>query len=193
LNLDFKLQLIESESKGRIISTPRIVTQNKKSATITSTEQTSFRVQQPATGTSPALATFQNISADLTLTVTPQVTNDGAISMTINLAKASFGSRPSEGAPPNVNRRNINTNVLVDNGSTVVIGGLYSTESLDTVSGIPVLKDLPLIGWFFRSPKVTSLGKKELIIFMTPRIINQEEAGLSDRQSAKTSVETTPL
>jgi type IV pilus assembly protein PilQ len=113
--------------------------------------------------------------------------------MTINLAKASFGSRPSEGAPPNVNRRNINTNVLVDNGSTVVIGGLYSTESLDTVSGIPVLKDLPLIGWFFRSPKVTSLGKKELIIFMTPRIINQEEAGLSDRQSAKTSVETTPL
>jgi type IV pilus assembly protein PilQ len=193
MNLDFKLQLIESESQGRIISTPRIVTQNKKAATITSSAQTSFRVQQPATGTSPALATFQNISADLTLTVTPQVTNDGAISMTINLAKASFGSRPSGDAPPNLNRRNINTNVLVDNGSTVVIGGLYSTDSLESISGIPVLKDLPLIGWLFRSPKNTIIDKKELIIFMTPRIINQEEAGLSDRQSAKTTVETTPL
>jgi type IV pilus assembly protein PilQ len=189
LNLDVNLQLMESESKGRIISTPRVVTQNKKKATITSSEQTSFRVQQLApTGTASAV-TFQNISADLNLTVTPQVTNDGAISMGITLTKSAFGTRPTADAPPNITRRNVDTNVLVDNGSTVVIGGLYSTSTLETRSGIPFLKDLPLIGWLFSTPHAPDTTKNELIIFMTPRIMNQDEAGLSDRQ-AKTSAQT---
>jgi type IV pilus assembly protein PilQ len=186
LNLDLNLQLMESESKGRIISTPKVVTQNKKAASITSSEQTSFLVQQLATGTAPAVATFQNISADLNLTVTPQVTNDGAVSMQITLSKSAFGTRPTTNAPPNITRRNITTNVLVDNGSTVVIGGLYQTTTLETVSGVPFLKDIPLLGWLFRTPYAPDTSKNELIIFMTPRIMNQEEAGLSDRQ-AKTS------
>lgn len=189
LNLDLNLQLMESESKGRIISTPKVVTQNKKVATITSSEQTSFRVQQLATGTAPAVATFQNISADLNLTVTPQVTNDGAISMQIQLQKSAFGTRPTVDSPPNISRRNVTTNVLVDNGSTVVIGGLYQTSTLETRSGIPYLKDLPLIGWLFSTPYAPDTTKNELIIFMTPRIMNQEEAGLSDRQ-AKVSGQT---
>ena len=189
LNLDVNLQLMESESKGRIISTPRVVTQNKKKATITSSEQTSFRVQTlTATGT-PGAITFNNISADLNLTVTPQVTNDGAISMAITLTKSAFGTRPTGDAPPNITRRNVDTNVLVDNGSTVVIGGLYSTSTLETRSGIPFLKDLPLIGWLFSTPHAPDTTKNELIIFMTPRIMNQDEAGLSDRQ-AKTSAQT---
>jgi type IV pilus assembly protein PilQ len=192
LNLDFNLQLLESESKGRVISTPRIVTQNKKAATINSSQQTSFRVVQPATGNTPPLTTFQNISADLTLTVTPQVTNDGAISMQINLTKSSFGTRPTEDAPPNMNRRNLNTNVLVDNGSTVVIGGLYQTDSLEAHSGVPFLKDLPLVGWLFRSPLNSTTAKNELVVFMTPRIINQDEAGFSER-SAKTEATSTEL
>lgn len=183
LNLDVNLQLMESESKVRIISTPKVVTQNKKAATITSSEQTSFRVQQPATGVQPALATFQNISADLNLSVTPHVTNDGAISMQITLAKAAFGTRPTPDSPPNVNRRNITTNVLVDNGSTVVIGGLYQTSNVEGHAGIPFLKDLPLVGWLFRTPNTTDTTKNELIIFMTPRILNQEEAGFSERRA----------
>jgi type IV pilus assembly protein PilQ len=186
LNLDLNLQLMESESKGRIISTPRVVTQNKKEATITSSEQTSFRVQVPATGLQPALATFQNISADLNLTVKPHVTNDGAISMEIGLSKSAFGTRPTSDAPPNITRRNITTNVLVDNGSTVVIGGLYQTATLETFSGIPFLKDLPLVGWLFRTPYAPDTTKNELIIFMTPRIMNQDESGMVDRQAAKT-------
>lgn len=185
LNLDFNLQLMESESKGRIISTPRIVTQNKKSATITSSESTSFRVQQLATGIAPAVATFQTVSANLTLNVTPQVTNDGAIGMQIALTKSAFGTRPTTDAPPNQTSRNINTNVLVENGSTVVIGGLYQTSTLETRSGVPFLKDLPLIGWLFSSPYAPDTSKNELIIFMTPRIMNQEEAGFTDRQAAK--------
>ena len=184
LGLDFKLQLLESESKGRVISTPRVVAQNKKPATITSSQQTSFRVQQVATTTAPALATYQNISADLTLTVTPQVTNDGAISMQIALLKSSFGTRPSADAPPNMNRRNINTSVLVDNGSTVVIGGLYQVDTLDTSGGIPFLRNLPLVGWLFSQPNANVTQKNELIIFMTPRIINQEQAGFNERAAA---------
>ena len=187
LNLDLNLQLMESESKGRIISTPKVVTQNKKAATISSAEQTSFRVQQLATGNQPAAATFQNIQADLTLRVTPQVTNDGAISMDITLSKSAFGVRPTADAPPNITRRNVTTNVLVDNGSTVVIGGLYQTSTLETRSGVPFLKDLPLVGWLFKSPYAPDTTKNELIIFMTPRIMNQEEAGMSGRQEAKTS------
>jgi type IV pilus assembly protein PilQ len=193
LNLNFNLQMMESESKGRIISTPRIVTQNKKPATISSTEQTSFRVQQPATGQSPALATFQNVSAALNLSVTPQVTNDGAIALAIAITKSSFGDRPTPDAPPNTSSKVVNTNVLVDNGSTVVIGGVYSNENSETHSGIPYLKDLPLVGWLFRTPFAPITRKSELIIFMTPRIMNQEEAGFSERSAAKTGVSETQL
>ena len=193
LNLDLNLQLMESESKGRIISTPKVVTQNKKAATITSSEQTSFRVQQPATGNQPALATFENISADLNLQVTPQVTNDGAISMQINLSKSAFGTRPTNDAPPNITRRNITTNVLVDNGSTVVIGGLYQTSTLETRSGVPFFMDLPLIGWLFKTPYAPDTTKNELIIFMTPRIMNQDEAGMIDRQASRSDLTNSEL
>lgn len=187
LNLDLNLQLMESESKGRIISTPKVVTQNKKPATITSTEETSFRVQQPATGNSPALATFEKVQAELSLKVTPQVTNDGAITMEIDIAKSAFGTRPTADSPPDQTSRNVKTNVLVENGSTVVIGGLYQTSTLETQSGIPFLKDLPLVGWLFRSPYAPDTNKNELIVFMTPRIINQEEAGMTNRQASKDS------
>jgi type IV pilus assembly protein PilQ len=183
LNLDFNLQLMESEEKARIISTPKVVTQNKKAATITSSEQTSFRIQQPATGLQPALATFQNVTADVNLQVTPQVTNDGAIAMQLSLQKSAFGSRPTPDAPPNQTTRNITTNVLVENGSTVVIGGLYQTSNLETVSGVPYLKDLPLVGWLFRTPYAPDIRKNELIIFVTPRIMNPEEAGFADRRT----------
>lgn len=183
LNLDFNLQLMESEAKGRIISTPKIVTQNKVEATITSTEETSYRVQQQATGTQVALATFEKVSADLTLKVTPHVTNDGAVIMDIDLKKSAFGSRPTNDSPPDQTSRNIKTKVLVDNGSTIVIGGLYQTSTLETVSGVPFLKDLPLVGWLFRTPQAPDTTKNELIIFMTPRVMNQEAMGMSQRQA----------
>lgn len=185
LNLDFNLQLMESESKGRIISTPRVVTQNKKAATITSSEQTSFPVTTLSAAGTPAQISFQNVSADLNLSVTPQVTNDGAISMQISLNKSAFGTKPTSTSPPNIIRRNVNTNVLVDNGSTVVIGGVYQTSTLETVSGVPFLKDLPLVGWLFRTPHAPDTTKNELIIFMTPRILNQEEAGFKESRASK--------
>lgn len=183
LNLDFNLQLMESEAKGRIISTPKIVTQNKVTAEIKSTEETSYRVQQQATGNQVALATFEKAQADLSLRVTPHVTNDGAVVMDIELNKSAFGTRPTSDSPPDQTRREIKTTVLVDNGSTIVIGGLYQTSTLETVSGIPFLKDLPLVGWLFRTPQAPDTAKNELIIFMTPRVMNQEAMGASQRKA----------
>ncbi len=189
-NLDFNLQLMESESKGRIISTPKVITQNKKEATINSSEQTSFQVTQVQAGATNPVVTFQNITADLNLKVKPQITNDGSISMDIDLTKSAFTTRPSTAAPPNKSTRSVKTTVLVENGSTVVIGGLYQTQSLESSSGIPFLKDLPLVGWLFKSPYNPESTKNELIIFMTPRIINQDEAGFVERQAINQATDT---
>lgn len=183
LNLDFSLQMMENEQKGRIISTPKVVTQNKKVANITSSLQTSY-AETVNTGVGQNITTFKPITASLNLSVTPQVTNDGAISMKVTLSKQSFlTTGPGGGAPPDLASRNVDTNVLVENGSTVVIGGLYQTNTSETVSGIPVLKDLPLIGWLFRNPDNEQRVKDELIIFLTPRIMNQEEAGFVDNKN----------
>lgn len=184
LNLDFSLQMMENEQKGRIISTPKVVTQNKKLATITSSLQTSY-AETVNTGVGQNITTFKPITASLNLNVTPQVTNDGAISMKVAINKQSFlTTGPGGGAPPDLATRNVDTNVLVENGSTVVIGGLFQTNNSETVTGIPVLKDLPLIGWLFRNPENETRVKDELIIFLTPRIMNQEEAGFTDKKSS---------
>ena len=178
-DLAFSLQLMETESKGKIIASPKVVTQNKKPATLISQEVTSFTQATVVNGVTQQ--TFAQANADLNLTVTPQVTNEGSISMLVNIAKTSFGTRPSPDAPPNQSTRSINTEVLVDNGSTVVLGGIYNYTHTDAHSGVPFLKDIPLIGWLFRTAYAPVTTKNEMVIFLTPRIINQEEDGLVDR------------
>ncbi len=185
VNLSSTLELMESESKVRIVTAPKVITQNKKAATITSTETTAFLVTTIANGQS--INTFRSIPVSINLTVTPQVTNEGAINLDVNLTKGAFGDRTSPNAPPNTTTRVLRTNVLVDNGSTVVLGGLYSTTFTENHSGIPFLKDLPLVGWLFRTPYNPSNARNELLIFLTPRIINQEESGLIDRQNSSSA------
>lgn len=179
IDLNFALQLMENESKGKVIASPKVITQNKKPANLTTSDTTSFAVTNGAGDT--ATTSFQEVSADLSLDVTPQVTNEGSIALDISISKSQFGTRPSPDAPPNKQTRKVKTNVLVDNGSTIVLGGIYSYTKSESMSGIPFLKDIPLIGWLFRTPYAPSTTKNEMIIFLTPRIINQEEAGLADR------------
>jgi type IV pilus assembly protein PilQ len=181
-NLNFTLNMMEFESKGKIISSPKVITQNKKAATIQSTDTTSFVQSTVSQGV--VTNTFAQASAQLSLAVTPQVTNDGSISMAVTISKTGFLGRIADNAPPDTLRNNIDTNVLVENGSTMVLGGLYKTQESQSHSGLPFLKDLPLIGWLFRTPYNPSQSKSELIIFLTPRIINQEEAGLVDRNTS---------
>lgn len=179
LDLTFQLQLMESESKGKVISSPKVITQNKKEATLGSKLTSSYAV---VTGTGDdRQVSFEEIAAEVSLKVTPQVTNEGSIALEIDLKREVFGQRPQPEAPPNITKREVKTNVLVENGSTVVLGGLYQYTKQEGHSGIPFLKDLPLVGWLFRSAYNPATTKEELIIFLTPRIINQESAGLSDR------------
>jgi type IV pilus assembly protein PilQ len=181
-NLNFTLNMMEFESKGKIVSSPKVITQNKKAATIQSTDTTSFVQSTVSQGV--VTNTFAQASAQLSLAVTPQVTNDGSISMAVTISKTGFLGRIADNAPPDTLRNNIDTNVLVENGSTMVLGGLYKTQETQSHSGLPFFKDLPLIGWLFRTPYNPSQTKSELIIFLTPRIINQEEAGLVDRNTS---------
>ncbi len=175
-NLNFQLQLLESESKGKIIASPRVVTKHNVKAQLSSSDETSY-VEREGTG-EDATVTFKNKEAKLDLIVTPLVTNDGAIDLVIELVKEQFGNRPSADAPPNIQKRKISTSVLVDNGSTIVLGGLYNFEKRESHSGVPFLKDIPLVGWLFRTPHNPQTTKQELVIFITPRIVNQEKAGL---------------
>ncbi|PIK14481.1 type IV pilus secretin PilQ [Halobacteriovorax sp. JY17] len=180
LNLSFTLQLLETESKGKIVASPKVITQNKKKAVISTKETTSFSKSLSTNGAAQEV-TFEEAEASLSLEVTPQVTNEGSISLELDLLKQQFGTRPSASAPPDKQERRVTTNVLVDNGSTIVIGGVYNYEKRESHSGVPFLKDIPLVGWLFRTPYAPEVIKQELLIFLTPRIVNQEEAGIVEK------------
>jgi type IV pilus assembly protein PilQ len=180
-NLAFSLELMESESKGKIISSPKVITENNKPATISNKTTRRFIVNAlDANGNQ--VPTSTPIPATISLNVTPKVTNEGSIAMAVSVTKQGYGSQDVAGELPSTTDRSVNTNVLVENGSTVVIGGIYQTEDFQIESGIPFLKDLPLVGWLFKNAYNPSKSRNELIIFLTPRIINQEEAGLVNRE-----------
>jgi type IV pilus assembly protein PilQ len=177
-NLAFQLQMLETESKTKIIATPKIITENKQKASISTTDSRFFTITTPSSTDGDPTVTTDEREAVLQLDVTPQVTNDGSISLVIDLKKEQFGAQDGETNPAKQGRE-LKTKVLVDNGSTIVIGGVYNFDKVEAHSGIPFLKDIPLIGWLFRSPYSPVTNKSELIIFITPRIINQEKAGLA--------------
>lgn len=178
-DLAFNLQLMESESKGKIIASPKVVTENKKKAKIETSDKRFFVVRTIEGDTTTT--EVKEVEATLTLEVTPQVTNEGSISLEISLLKEQFAAQIDPSLPPPEQGRTVETNVLVDNGSTIVIGGIYNFEKRENHSGVPFLKDIPLIGWLFRTAHNPSTEKNELVIFITPRIVNQEEAGLLDK------------
>lgn len=182
-DLTFNLQFMENESWGKVITSPRIITQNKVAASITQTENRSFLIPSVtlADGTQTP-SSFETVSVTLGLTVTPQVTNDGSIIMVIALNRGSFQEQVDTSVPPPTISRDVSTTVLADNGSTIVIGGIYSYTTTESTSGLPYLKEIPIVGWLFKSFYNPSVSKTELIIFLTPRIINQEEAGLVNRE-----------
>ncbi len=179
LNLDFQLNLMESEEKAKIISSPKVITKNNVKAEITQDENSYYLSTVIANNTTTATWTPQQ--AKLNLAVTPQVTNEGSISLEVSVQKDSLGAQIAQNQPRSETKRVIKTQVLVDNGATVVVGGIYTYTNTESHSGIPFLKDIPLVGWLFRTQYNPQTEKKELIIFLTPRIINQEEAGLVDR------------
>lgn len=182
----FNLELMEFNQEAKIISSPKVITENKQKAKITSADTRRLIVQniQPAAAGGagaqvPPATDVEEVEAALELEVTPNITNDGSIALQVKINKTGFSSNDT--STLDTNSRTLETNTLVDNGSTVVLGGIYQTQERQSQSGIPVLKDLPLLGWLFRSSYNPETRKVELIVFITPRIINQEEAGLTGR------------
>lgn len=166
--VDLELSALQTEGRGEIVSTPRIITANQKEARIEQGVEIPF--QESA---SSGATTTQFKKAVLSLTVTPQITPDDKIIMDLLVSKDSVGAlTPSAtgGLVPSIDTRTIETQVLVSDGQTVVLGGIYETETRQTVRKVPFLGDIPGLGALFRSTSTTST-KSELLIFVTPRIL----------------------
>jgi type IV pilus assembly protein PilQ len=164
------LSLSEIEGKVRILSSPRIVTLNNEQATITQTTKVPY-VESPGS-TAPGVVvtpTTNFLDIPLTLAVTPQITADSSVIMNVNITRSFLGAGSTPGNPV-VDTRTANTRVMVKNGQTSIIGGVYQNDTRNSETGVPFLKDIPLIGGLFKS-RDNSITKQELMIFITPRVI----------------------
>jgi type IV pilus assembly protein PilQ len=169
LRLSAILSLAESESRTRVVSSPRTVVLNKQAATIVQGVPVLVPVTvQTQVGTAPSTEVK---SANLSLAVTPTVTNDGNIVM--NLTIANDTPKDLGNGNTGIAARNMSTQVVAESGSTIAIGGVYTANETSSEAGIPGLRKLPIIGALFgaESKKVT---RSELFIFVTPRVLNEE-------------------
>lgn len=156
--LNLELSALQVEGKGKIISSPRVITANQKEAKIEQGQEQFFNL---------GFGQSQLKKAVLGLDVTPQITPDKRIILNVHITDDSF----QDAVAGTLNTKTITTQVLLDNGQTVVIGGIYTRDRLNTVSKVPFFGDLPLIGWIFRNHQ-TNDQRDELLIFLTPRILS---------------------
>lgn len=165
LLLDLELAALETENRSEIISQPKVITSNRNKAVIRSGEEI------PYTSTdSDGERTTNFRQAELRLEVTPQIVGDGRIFLTLQVNNDSKGEETAT-AGPTINTNAVETQVLVNNGETIVIGGIFTSQNIKFESKVPLLGDIPLIGWLFRNT-TSKQEKVELLIFITPRMIN---------------------
>ena len=174
-SLTAALQLFEKESQIRVVSSPRVVTVNNETASISQIVNIPVRQTTPSTGPGqPPTTTFSYQPIELGLKVTPQITAESDVIMQIDLKREFAGNVPGNGEPPDINKRQAQTKVMVRNGQTAVIGGIYQSDNnLDEV-GVPFLRNLPVVGWLFKQRSRID-KKNELLLFLTPRILNTEQ------------------
>jgi type IV pilus assembly protein PilQ len=162
------LQALESEGVVKIVSSPKIVTQNNKKATILSGEKIPYPTQQG--GAQGGAITVAFADANLQLDVTPQITNEGTIIMDIKLEKAQADFTRTVNGTPTIVRKALDTQVLVRDGGTAVLGGVYITNNSTGTTGVPFLSKIPLLGFLFRN-KTKQQSNAELLIFITPHVL----------------------
>jgi type IV pilus assembly protein PilQ len=163
--LNLEITALESDGKGKLISSPRVVTANQVEALI---EQGTEIPYQQATSSGATSVTFRK--AVLALRVKPQITPDGNVIMDVDVNKDAVGIQTING--PAIDTKHVRTSVLVENGGTVVIGGIYTQDESNTVNKIPFFGDLPAVGPLFRN-NLRIDNKTELLVFLTPRIIDE--------------------
>jgi type IV pilus assembly protein PilQ len=167
--LNLELSALEADGKGKIISSPRVVTEDNVAAVI---EQGVELPYQQATSSGATSVAFRK--ASLRLEVTPQVTPDGNVVLEVDVAKDSRGENTTAG--PAINTQHVKTRVMVENGGTVVLGGIYQQSETNDTTQVPVLGNIPVVGNLFKST-ARSTSKTELLVFITPRIVAERVQG----------------
>lgn len=175
--LQLRLSALERSGSGRIVSSPRITTLDNRTAKIAQ------GVDIPITVVSAAGANTRFVPANLELEVTPHVTNDGSIMMKIKTAKNEPNfSRPGAFGDPTIEKKFAETEVLVRDGDTTVIGGIYTRNTTKSLDEVPFFSKIPVLGWLFRNKRDTD-ERAELLVFITPRIVNRQESLLQYGES----------
>ncbi|MFN7221013.1 MAG: type IV pilus secretin PilQ [Burkholderiales bacterium] len=164
--VNLELSALEADNRGKVVSNPRIVTADKRKATITQGTEIGFQTQASSGGT-----TTQFKPAVLSLDVTPQITPDDKVIMDLDIKKDSVGALI--GGIPSIDTRTLKTQVLADNGETIVLGGIYEQTTRTDVTKVPLLGDIPVLGNLFKTTTKRD-EKTELLIFITPRIIKDQ-------------------
>jgi type IV pilus assembly protein PilQ len=171
-SLDMELQALETKGRGEVISNPRVITSNQKAAVIRQGDEVGYVTTQASGTTTVPQATVEFKEVLLELKVTPTITQDGRVFLDLGVKKdeiKDFLSTPT-GDVPQIQKREVSTAVLVDDGQTVVIGGVYEFKNRDDVSKVPFLGDIPFLGALFKKSS-KDMEKAELLIFVTPRIL----------------------
>jgi len=168
--LNAEISALEADGRGKVISSPRVMTANQVEALI---EQGVEIPYQQATSSGATSISFRK--ANLSLKVKPQITPDGKVTMTLDINKDTPNTRLSTGAGVAIDTKHVKTEVLVENGGTVVIGGIYTQETRNNTQRIPFFGDLPYIGWLFKNREWID-DKTELLVFITPKIISESLA-----------------
>ena len=166
--LALELSAMQLEDRGEVISSPRVITSNQQEASIQQGVEIPY---QEASSSGATSVSFKE--AVLELKVTPQITPDDRIIMDLNVSKDSVGQIFA--GVPSIDTRNVSTRVLVDNGETLVLGGIYEQERGKEVERVPFFGELPGVGWLFKTESNTN-NKSEMLIFVTPKIIKQSLA-----------------
>ena len=162
--LNLEISALEADGKGKVISSPRVLTADQVEAVI---EQGTEIPYQQATSSGATAVSFRK--ANLSLKVKPQITPDGNVIMTLDVNNDSPGTTTPAGVQ--INTKHVKTEVLVDNGGTVVIGGIYQQSDRTDITKVPLFGDLPFVGWMFKNNQ-TSTSKTELLVFITPKVVN---------------------
>ncbi len=177
-NLDLELSALQQEGRGEVISNPRIVTSNQREGVIKQGREIGYVTITGGTAGQVATPNVQFKEVLLELKVTPTITNDNRVFLNMNVKKDEVDQLielPQYGTVPSINRREINTAVLVDDGQTVVIGGVYEFTDRASVNKVPFLGDVPFLGNLFKS-RGRSKSKAELLVFITPKVLRVASA-----------------
>ena len=168
--LDLELSALQADGKGEIVATPKVLTTDKQKARVAAGTQIPYQ-----TATSSGATAIQFINAELSLEVTPSITPDGRIGMELFVNSDSPGEIQPTGIRA-IDTNRVSTNVLVDDGQTVVLGGIFQNQTTKGTLKTPFLGDLPYVGRLFRKD-TQSNNKQELLIFVTPRLVSETNTG----------------